>query len=87
VRPALEVADIFRHHGDAFRAEHEAVLSRGQRKVMTAIETCRTSALGGHVEQCADCGVVRIAFNSCLMGKISNGESAGDLHGPTWRTG
>jgi hypothetical protein len=65
VRPALEVADIFRHHGDAFRAEHEAVLSRGQRKVMTAIETCRTSALGGHVEQCADCGVVRIAFNSC----------------------
>ena len=63
--PALEVADIFRRHGAAFRAEHAATLSHEQRRVMAAIEACRTAALGGHVEQCADCGEVRIAYNSC----------------------
>ena len=72
----LEVADIFRRHGDAFRAAQGSRLSREQRKVMAAIEACRTSALGGHVERCEECGVTRIAFNSCLMGKICNGESA-----------
>ena len=65
MRPALEVADIFRRHGAAYRAEHAATLSNGQRRVMGAIEACRTPALGGHVEQCADCGEVRIAYNSC----------------------
>ena len=65
MRPALEVADIFRRHGGAYRAEHAATLSNGQRRVMGAIEACRTPALGGHVEQCADCGEVRIAYNSC----------------------
>jgi hypothetical protein len=45
---------------------------------MAAIEACRTPALGGHVEQCDDCGDVRIAYNSCLMGEFGNGESAGD---------
>jgi hypothetical protein len=45
---------------------------------MSAIEHCRTAALGGHVEACEDCGHWRIAYNSCLMGKFSNGESAGD---------
>jgi hypothetical protein len=65
VRPALEVADIFRRHGAAYRVEHAATLSNGQRRVMGAIEACRTSALGGHVEQCTDCGQVRIAYNSC----------------------
>ncbi len=65
MRPALEVADIFRRHGAAYRAEHAATLSNGQRRVMGAIEACRTPALGGHVERCADCGEVRIAYNSC----------------------
>jgi len=66
VRPVgLEVADIFRQVGSAYRAEHAAALSRGQRRVMSAIEQCRTVALGGHVEQCDSCGHQRIAFNSC----------------------
>jgi hypothetical protein len=65
MRPGLEVADIFRRHGDAFRAAQGGRLSLDQRRVMTAIEVCRTAARGGHVEQCDDCGLVRIAYNSC----------------------
>jgi putative transposase/transposase-like zinc-binding protein len=65
MRPALEVADIFRRHGDAFRQTHHQHLGRIERRVMAAIEACRTPALGGHVEQCADCGLVRCAYNSC----------------------
>jgi hypothetical protein len=61
----LEVADIFRQFGPAYRQQHAAALSRGQRRVMSAIERCRTAALGGHVEQCDACGHQRIAFNSC----------------------
>jgi hypothetical protein len=76
MRPALEVADIFRHHGTAYRAEQADHLSNTQRRVMAAIETCRTAALGGHVEQCQDCGKSRIAYNSCLMGRFGNGELA-----------
>jgi hypothetical protein len=65
MRSALEVADIFRRHGNAFRAAQGGRLSSDQRRVMAAIEACRTAALGGHVEQCDDCGLVRIAYNSC----------------------
>jgi hypothetical protein len=65
MRAALEVADIFRRHGDAFRAEQGNRLSHGQRRVMAAIEMCRTAALGGHVERCEDCGETRVAYNSC----------------------
>ena len=65
MRPALEVADIFRHHGAAYREAHAGHLSRDQRRVMAAIEACRTAALGGHVEQCEGCGEIRIAYNSC----------------------
>ena len=65
MRPALEVADIFRRHGPTFRAAHAGHLSLGQLKVMAAIETCRTAAQGGHVEGCGDCGHRRIAYNSC----------------------
>src|SRR6516164_6400570 len=65
MRPALEVADIFRRHGDAFRSAQGARLTLKQRRVMTAIEICRTAALGGHVERCDDCGLVRIAYCSC----------------------
>ena len=61
----LEVAEIFRQHGPAFRQTHAEALSRGQRRVMSAIERCRTAALGGHVEQCDACGHRRIAYNSC----------------------
>ncbi|HET7883596.1 MAG TPA: transposase zinc-binding domain-containing protein, partial [Acetobacteraceae bacterium] len=65
MRPALEVADIFRHHGAAFRQAHAAQLGRTERRVMAAIEACRTAALGGHVEHCTECGLVRCAYNSC----------------------
>lgn len=61
----LEVADIFRQAGPSYRQHHADALSRGQRCVMSAIERCRTAALGGHVEQCDACGHQRIAFNSC----------------------
>ena len=63
MRPPLEVADIFRQHGDDFRLTH--TLLPEQRRVMRAIERCRTAALGGHVEQCDACGHQRIAYNSC----------------------
>src|SRR3977135_4327804 len=64
-RPKLEVADIFRCHGAAWRAVNAAHLSLAQRRVMTAIEICRTEALGGHVERCENCAHTRIAYNSC----------------------
>jgi hypothetical protein len=64
-RPQLEVADILRRYGDAYRAEHEASLSSMQRRVMRAITACRTAVLGGHVEACDDCGHQRISYNSC----------------------
>src|SRR6516164_6970365 len=63
--PALEVADIFRRHGAAFRQAHAGHLGCVERRIMSAITTCRTAALGGHVEQCDDCGATRIAYNSC----------------------
>jgi predicted Zn-ribbon and HTH transcriptional regulator len=64
-RPTLEVADIFRHHGPAWRQAHAGHVSLDQLKVMSAIERCRTAALGGHVERCEDCAYTTIAFNSC----------------------
>jgi hypothetical protein len=65
VRAAIEVADIFRAAGPAYRLAHAGHLSLEQLKVMSAIETCRTAALGGHLEACTDCGYQRIAYNSC----------------------
>ena len=59
------MADILRRHGDAYRAHNAGHLSRDQRKVMGAVEACRTAALGGHVERCGDCGHQQIAYNSC----------------------
>jgi hypothetical protein len=61
----LEVADVFRRHSDAYRRGHDAHLGRVERRVMSAIELCRTAALGGHTEACADCGLIRCAYNSC----------------------
>jgi hypothetical protein len=65
VRASIEVADIFRTAGPAYRAAHAGHLSLADLKVMSAIENCRTAALGGHVEACEDCGQWRIAYNSC----------------------
>jgi predicted Zn-ribbon and HTH transcriptional regulator len=64
-RPALEVADIFRDHGPAWRQAHAGHVSLDQLKVMSAIERCRTAALGGHVARCEDCAYTSIAYNSC----------------------
>jgi Zn finger protein HypA/HybF involved in hydrogenase expression len=64
-RPALEVADIFRAHGPAWRQAQHGHLSLGQLKVMSAIEQCRSAALGGHVLRCDGCAQVAIAYNSC----------------------
>jgi hypothetical protein len=63
--PALEVADIFRSHGPAWRQANAGHVSLGQMKVMSAIERCRTAALGGHVLRCEDCSHTQIAYNSC----------------------
>jgi hypothetical protein len=64
-RPALEVADIFRDHGAAWRTANAGHVSLGQLKVMSAIERCRTAALGGHVARCEDCTHTIVAYNSC----------------------
>jgi Putative transposase/Transposase zinc-binding domain len=64
-RPALEVADIFRAHGSAWRQVQHGHLSLGQLKVMSAIEQCRSAALGGHVLRCDACAQIAIAYNSC----------------------
>ena len=63
-RPVLEVADIFRSHGPAWRQAHVGHVSLDQLKVMSAIESCRTAALGGHVARCEDCAYTTIAYNS-----------------------
>jgi hypothetical protein len=64
-RPALEVADIFRVHGPAWREAQRGHLSLAQHKVMSAITQCRTAALGGHVLRCDGCGVEQVSYNSC----------------------
>ncbi len=64
-RPALEVADIFRDRGPAWRRANAGHVSLEQLKVMSAIESCRTAALGGHVARCEDCAYTTIAYNSC----------------------
>jgi hypothetical protein len=64
-RPQLEVADIFRTNGAAYRREHAGHLNLPQLKVMSAIENCRTAALGGHVSACTKCDHQHVAYNSC----------------------
>ncbi len=64
-RPKLEVADVFRRYGATYRQKHGASMSTAQRRVMSAIELCRTAALGGHLERCDECGHERNCFNSC----------------------
>lgn len=64
-RPTLTVAAIFRRYGEAYRHAAGRALTTAQRRVMTAIESCRTAALGGHIEQCDRCGHTRVWYNSC----------------------
>jgi hypothetical protein len=64
-RPVLEVADIFRDHGATWRSANAGHVSLDQLQVMSAIERCRTAALGGHVARCEDCAHTLIAYNSC----------------------
>ncbi len=64
-RPKLEVADVIRRHGDAYRRDHHGSMTSAQSRVLHAIEVCRSAALGGHVEQCDSCQHQRIAYNSC----------------------
>src|SRR5262245_9816605 len=64
-RPLLEVADVIRSHGAAFLQKYGSHLSATQKKALRDLARCRTAALGGHVERCLDCGVERIAYNSC----------------------
>jgi hypothetical protein len=64
-RPKFEVADIFRRYGGDYRQQHAGSLSVAQRRVMTAIEVCRTAVLGGHLERCDRCAHERNAYNSC----------------------
>ena len=64
-RPKVEVADVFRHHGEAFRQRFAASLTPAQRRVMSAVERCRTAALGGQIEQCHLCGHRRFCYRSC----------------------
>ena len=64
-RPALEVADIIRAHGDEFHRKYAAILSHSQKKALRDLARCRTAALGGHKQRCLDCGHERMAYNSC----------------------
>lgn len=64
-REGLEVADVFRRFGPAFRDRYGTSLSTARWRAMNAIERCRTAVLGGHVERCGDCGHQRVAYNSC----------------------
>ena len=61
----LEVAEVFRRYGEAYRQAHAGHLGRVERRVMGAIAACRTAALGGHAEYCEKCGLLRCAYNSC----------------------
>jgi hypothetical protein len=70
-RPPLEVADIIRAAGKQFIERSRGWLTRLHLKVLTAIERCRTAALGGHLDECSRCGHRVISYNSCLMGSFS----------------
>ena len=65
VPPAFELADVFRRHGEGYERANAGHLGRVDRRVIGAITACRTAPLGGHVERCDDCGLTRIAYNSC----------------------
>jgi hypothetical protein len=71
-RPAIEVADIVRAKGRQFLERFKTILSFQQLKAIRAVERCRTAALGGHKDKCADCQFeAPISYNSCIMGSFS----------------
>jgi Putative transposase/Transposase zinc-binding domain len=74
------MADVLRRHGDAYRLAHAGHLGRVERRVMGAIVACRTAALGGHVEACDDCGLERIAYNSCRNRHCPKCQGAARVH-------
>ena len=81
-RPAFELADVFRRHGEGYEWANAGHLGRVERRVIGAITACRTEALGGHVEQCDGCGAVRVSYNSCRnrhCGKCQSGAREGWL--------
>ena len=80
-RPALELADVFRRHGDAYLRDHAGHLGRSERRVMGAIAACRTAALGGHVEHCDACGLTRVALRE---GSLVVNSSQGGGTKDTW---
>jgi hypothetical protein len=84
-RPALEVADIIRIHGQAFLAKHGRTLSGAQRKALRDLAACRTAALGGHVEECLDCGARLIAYNSCRNRHCPKCQARSRAGGCRWR--
>jgi Putative transposase/Transposase zinc-binding domain len=78
-RPAFDLADVFRRHGETYQRANAGHLGRIERRVIGAITACRTASLGGHVERCDDCGLTRIAYNSCRnrhCGKCQGGARA-----------
>src|SRR5207244_727998 len=76
----LEVAEVFRRYGEAYRRTHAGHLGRVERRVMGAIVACRTAALGGHAEYCEECGLLRCAYDSCATGTA---QSARASHAPS----
>jgi hypothetical protein len=74
----MDVADIFRAHGAAWVRANAGHVSYAQHKTISAIKACRTAVLGGNVATCEGCEHTIIGYNSCLMGKLGNGESAND---------
>ena len=68
----FEVAGVFRRHAQDYRHEHVGRLGRAESRVISAIQSCRTAALGGHVEGCDDCGGLRVAYNSCRNRHVQN---------------
>ena len=80
IRPPLEVADIIRIHGSAFVERHHRWLTVLHRKVLRAIAACRTAALGGHIEQCDNCGQRAISYNSCLNRHCPKCQAAARQH-------
>ncbi len=78
-RPAFELADVFRRHGETYERANAGHLGRVERRVIGAITACRTASLGGHVERCDDCGLTRVAYNPCRnrhCGKCQRGARA-----------
>ena len=80
-RPALEIADIFRDYGPAWRQANAGHVSLGQLKVMSAIESCRTVALGRHVVRCEDCSTRRSPITAAVIGIAPSARARRRWHG------